>query len=365
VHWQRAQLHTAGDARGLGQPHSAAVAAQDAQHCSLGRRAADHHCQWWYHLLRGLADAVISLELVGPDGAVRQVHKGVDADFDCSVISMGMMGVVTKVTLQLVPAYQVRQRVYGGWPAEPRPGSLGRLLRSIPEALEQTDSLSAFVQWSVDGHGMLICRDKLPGAAEADAPDEWKDTGARLRHAPIEGFLEGFGAFDATSRGPWHDKMHIWMRDAQPFGPQGLPELQLEHFVPLRHAAEALERTRHVAREWGSSLLYAEIRAVRGDGQALSPYTCDASEGYDTLAITNGLDGALGEARVLQASAVLEEALAPLRARPHWGKLFSYSPQQIEELYGERLTRFRAAAAQADPGGKFRNNWLNKMVMGE
>ena len=45
------------------------------------------------------------------------------------------------------------------------------------------------------------------------------------------------------------------------------------------------------------------------------------------------LDGGLGEARVLQASAVLEEALAPLRARPHWGKLFSYSPQQLEELH--------------------------------
>ena len=59
----------------------------------------------------------------------------------------------------------------------------------------------------------------------------------------------------------------VWMRDAAPFGPQGAPELQLEHFVPLRHAEEALERTRLVAKAWGSALLYAEIRAVRGDGQ--------------------------------------------------------------------------------------------------
>ena len=97
----------------------------------------------------------------------------------------------------------------------------------------------------------------------------------------------------------------------------------------------------------------------------LSPYTCNEDEGSDTLAITNGLDGGLGEARVLQASAVLEEALAPLRARPHWGKLFSYSPEQLEDIYGERLTRFRRVARRVDPEGKFSNAWLETMVMGE
>ena len=96
----------------------------------------------------------------------------------------------------------------------------------------------------------------------------------------------------------------------------------------------------------------------------LSPYTCDADEGYDTIAITNGLDSALGEERVVQASAVLEEALAPLRARPHWGKLFSYTPEQLEELYGARLTRFREVVRQVDPEMKFSNPWLERMVMG-
>ena len=86
---------------------------------------------------------------------------------------------------------------------------------------------------------------------------------------------------------------------------------------------------------------------------------------YDTLAITNGLCGSLGEARVKQASAVLEEALAPLRARPHWGKLFSYSPEQLEELYGERLLRFRRVVRRVDEEGKFRNAWLDRYVMGE
>ena len=243
-------------------------------------------------------------------------------------------------------------------------GALQRLLTSLPEAMRSTGSISAFVNWSVDDPGMLILRDIVrPGdPALPPPPDEW--CGAPLRHAPIVGFLEGFGAFDATSEGPWHDKMHIWMKEAKPFGPQGEPELQLEHFVPLRHIDEALERTRLVAAEWGSSILYAEVRAVRGDGQLLSPYTCDDADGYDTVAITNGLCGSLGEARVLQAASVLEEALAPLRARPHWGKLSAVTPKGLEDLYGERLVRFRQICDDVDPGGKFSNAWLDRMVRG-
>lgn len=45
---------------------------------------------------------------------------------------------------------------------------------------------------------------------------------------------------------------------------------------------------------------HSQVRAVRGDAQLLSPYTCDTEDGYDTLAITNGLSGSLGEKRVLQ-----------------------------------------------------------------
>lgn len=158
--------------------------------------------------------------------------------------------------------------------------------------------------------------------------------------------------------------MHIWMRDAKPFGPQAAAELQLEHFVPLRHAQEALERTRLVAAAWGSHNLYAEIRAVRGDGQLLSPSTCDDDEGTDTLAICNGLCGSLGEARVKQAAAVLEDALHDLRARPHWGKLSAVTPERLEELYGERLMRFRRVARERDPEGRFSNQWLDRMIFG-
>src|SRR4051812_14081682 len=55
-----------------------------------------------------LAAAVAGLEVVGPDGEVRGFSRG-DADFDGHVVSLGALGVVTHLTLDIEPTYDVRQ----------------------------------------------------------------------------------------------------------------------------------------------------------------------------------------------------------------------------------------------------------------
>jgi len=320
-------------------------------------------------LLSGLADAVVEIELVQPDGEVRRSRRG-DIGFDCSVVSLGLLGIAVQLTLQLVDSFDVRQRVYGEWPPPGgAAGSLTAMLDSLPAAMSGTDSFSAFVDWSIDDPGMLILRDFVPLAGEealSPAPPRWPEgpDGARLRLEPITSFIEG-GDFGATGTGRWCDKLHIWMEEAKPFGPQGSAELQFEHFLPLRYATEALGRTRAVAEQWGGALLYSEIRAVRGDEQLLSPYTADVDDGVDSLAITHALRSEIGKRRVLAAAAVLEDALAPLRFRPHWGKLMNRSPADIKALYGNRLERFRQHREAIDPERKFSNTWLDRMLLDE
>ena len=90
--------------------------------------------------------------------------------------------------------------------------------------------------------------------------------GVPLRYEPICGFLDG-GDLEATSEGPWHDKLHCWMKDALPFGPQTQPELQSEYLIPLDNMEEVLQRTKLVCKEW--PLLYCEVRAARGGDQLL------------------------------------------------------------------------------------------------
>jgi alditol oxidase len=60
---------------------------------------------------------------------------------------------------------------------------------------------------------------------------------------------------------------------------------------------------------------------------------------------------------------LIEEALAPFHARPHWGKLFTVSHTRLESLY-EKMPAFRMLLQQYDPQGKFRNEFLDKHIFG-
>src|SRR3954447_20218081 len=60
-----------------------------------------------------LATAVRALELVTATGDVVTLRSG-DADFEGVVVGLGALGVVTRVTLAVEPAYELCQRVFEG-----------------------------------------------------------------------------------------------------------------------------------------------------------------------------------------------------------------------------------------------------------
>ena len=77
-----------------------------------------------------LATAVTGLRLVTADGELLDVGRDADPDrFPGMVVNLGALGVVTAVTLRIVPTYQVRQYVY-----EDLPGNTWQntLTRSLP-----------------------------------------------------------------------------------------------------------------------------------------------------------------------------------------------------------------------------------------
>ena len=59
----------------------------------------------------------------------------------------------------------------------------------------------------------------------------------------------------------------------------------------------------------------------------------------------------------------IERALAPFGAKPHWGKLFTMDHARLRELY-PRLREFQDLLRHYDPGGKFRNAFLNRVIFG-
>jgi xylitol oxidase len=60
---------------------------------------------------------------------------------------------------------------------------------------------------------------------------------------------------------------------------------------------------------------------------------------------------------------VIEKELEPFQARPHWGKLFTVSPERLKALYPE-MPEFIELSKTYDPQGKFRNEFLNKNIFG-
>ena len=57
----------------------------------------------------------------------------------------------------------------------------------------------------------------------------------------------------------------------------------------------------------------------------------------------------------------VEEILLRYGGRPHWGKLHSLDAEQLDERY-PRFQDVRAARADVDPGGLFRNPYLDRVL---
>ena len=66
---------------------------------------------------------------------------------------------------------------------------------------------------------------------------------------------------------------------------------------------------------------------------------------------------------VHEITAEIEAILLPLGARPHWGKIIHAPAAQIAPLY-PKLSAFRELSRSYDPGGKFRNQFLDMHVFG-
>jgi len=154
--------------------------------------------------------------------------------------------------------------------------------------------------------------------------------------------------------GPWHERLPHF-RPA--FVPSSGAELQSEYLLPRRHAVAALAELRNLRAQMDPVLQVAEVRTVAADELWLSP-----SYRRDTVAFHfTWVDEPAGVAAVVQA---IEERLATFAPRPHWGKVFYLAPDVVAAQY-ERMSDFRALMLDCDPGGKFRNSFVDRFIGAE
>ncbi|MBK0331572.1 FAD-binding protein [Brachybacterium sp. MASK1Z-5] len=291
-----------------------------------------------------LSNAVRAIEVVEADGTLRRFTRE-DPRFPGRVLSLGALGVVTAVTLDLVPDFEVRQDVWFGLP-------WSTLLEDLEEITAASYSVSVMPDWSsrdVAGKVWFKSRteDGGPPLDPADHGARWaavvegKDPEGQNPNHTVQGGVPG----------PWWDRLPHFRPDAEPSRGN---EIQTEYFVDRARGAEALDRLRAIAQGFADLVLVSELRTVAADALWLSP-----SHDRDSLAIH--MTWRNDPAAVLKVLPLVEEALAPFDPRTHWGKWFTLDGELIRSQY-PRLDDFRSLADGADPTGKFHNEFLRRTL---
>jgi alditol oxidase len=288
--------------------------------------------------LGSLTTAVAALEIVTDDGTVRTLRRG-DPDFDGAVMHLGLLGVVTRVTLDAEPTYRMRQDPYGAIPFDV-------FTERFAEVFAAGYSVCAYTDFGDQVRDLLV-KSRIPdGAENVDVPDE-------IAGAPRRPGTPGDDHHTARdgSPGPWWDRLPHF-----PIG--GVPsmgsEVQSEHFVPMRHGAAALDALRGLHDRIVPHLHVSELRTMAADDLWLSP-----TQGEDTLCIAFTWKKHPVEVAALLPD--LEGVLAPFGARPHWGKMSSLDAGAIDALY-PRLGDFRDLVARWDPTRTFASRFGERVL---
>jgi xylitol oxidase len=288
------------------------------------------------------------MEIVTANGEVAVVARGEDSDFTGAAVGLGGLGVVTKLTLDVVPTFDVSQVVYEQLPWE----ALGDHLDDIYSAAY---SVSLFTNWQNEAINQVWLKQLVNEQGVAEFDSEF--FGAKRAFTPRHP-LPDHDAENCTDQlgipGPWHERLpHFRME----FTPSSGEELQSEYFVPRHLAHEALCAVDRLKEFIAPILHISEIRTIAADELWMSPCYKQDSVG---IHFTWRKDWD----RVRHILPIIEEQLAPYQARPHWGKLFTMPPERVRSLY-TKLPDFQNLLLQYDPQGKFRNGFLEKYIVGE
>ena len=295
-----------------------------------------------------LATAVAGLEIVTAGGEVLKLSREKDGKvFRGAVVNLGALGVVTKLTLDVQPTFEMRQDVYENLP-------LAQLKDHFEDIMSAGYSVSLFTDWQHKRANEVWLKRRIATGVPRDAKPEFY--GAKLATKNLHPIAE-LSAKNCTEQmgvpGPWYERLpHFRMG----FTPSSGEELQSEYFVPRKNAVEAILAIERLREEVSPHLMISELRTIDADQLWMS--TC-----YNQASLAIHFTWKPDWDSVRKVLPRIEKELAPFKARPHWGKLFNMAPGDLQKRY-DRLADFKRLLKEYDPRGKFRNDFLDTNVYG-
>ena len=290
-----------------------------------------------------LATAVRALEIVTANGEVVHLSRDKDGDqFLGAVVGLGALGVVTRVTLDLLPTFQVAQTVYQNL-------NFDQLAHSFDAIFGSGYSVSLFTDWQNHQATQVWIKHRLSATEKHETPTEFY--GAKRATEKLHP-ITGHPAESCTEQlgipGPWYERLpHFKMN----FTPSSGRELQTEYFVPRDRGYEAILAVEKLRDQITPYLFVTELRTIAADDLWMS-----TAYKRDSLAIHFTWKPEWETVRKILPQ--IEAQLKPLGPRPHWAKLFTVPPAPLQAQY-TRLADFKALLKHQDPSGKFRNEFID------
>jgi L-gulono-1,4-lactone dehydrogenase len=307
--------------------------------------------------LGGLATQISSLELVLADGSVVTCSAQTRPElFAAARIGLGALGVISTVTLRCVPSFTLA--------ADERP-------LPLDEVLDRFDSLAAAndhfeFYWFPYGRKALVKRNnRLRAPGPVPVPGSmpgWRRFwefevmenaafGAlcrvgRARPALIPA-LNRFSSAALSSR-VYADSSHrVFVT------PRRVRFVESEYAVPRESLRDVLAELRRAVPRLADPVMFpVEVRVAAADDIWLS-----TAYGRDSAYIAIHQYAGLPYQAYFD---LFESIVAGVAGRPHWGKLHSLDAARLRALY-PRYDDFRRVRAEADPEGRFGNQYLTRL----
>jgi xylitol oxidase len=290
---------------------------------------------------RNLAAAISGIKLVTANGEILSLNRG-DADFDGAVVSLGALGVLCELTLDIVPNFDVRQNVYLDLP-------VATVIENFDALMSRAYSVSLFTRWQ----GAAIDQIWVKALASAGEPTV-EVLGARAASRACHPIPDMDGT-NCTAQfgvaGPWHERLfHFAIGNTASAG----AELQSEFFVKRADAPAAIAALHAAQEQFSKALFISEVRSVAAD-------TLWLSSAYQQDTIGFHFTWRPDWEPAIAAVKAVEAALSPFNPRPHWAKLFTLPPEVIASRF-PRMSNFRDLTQRLDPTGKFRNRLVTDLI---
>jgi FAD/FMN-containing dehydrogenase len=274
--------------------------------------------------LGSISTQVAGLRLILADGNALECSEQREPDvFSAARVSMGTFGVISQVTLHVLPAYRLHERT---WPA-----SFDECVEQLPTRVDAMRHFEFFWSPSDDACAMKALNPTDGPIGEIAPP---LSAPGRL------------GRYLTPERVDWSHRIFPSERT--------LLFNEMEFAVPEEAGPECLRAIRDLMRTRYPEVIWPiEYRTLHADDVPLSP-------AFDRATVTISIHQA-AELPYEQFFSDAESVFRHFHGRPHWGKLHHHTASQLRSLY-PRFDSFCAVRERLDPEGRFLSNYLRELL---